>query len=58
MGNDRQKIPSHLGRRSFGGIGEYGDDFLDFVEGNSAFFPADRQAFYCYQWVRSGYEHY
>ena len=43
----------HLGRRSFGGIGEYGDDFLDFVEGNSAFFPADRQAFYCYQWVRS-----
>ena len=48
-----KRYRTHLGQRSFGGIGEYGEDFLSFVEDNSAFFPADRQAFYCYQWVRN-----
>jgi hypothetical protein len=47
-----KRYRAQLGARSFGKVHEYGADFLNFVEHNSAFFPQQRQEQYLYDWVR------
>lgn len=43
----------NLGKKTFGAVSGYGNDFLKFIEENTAFFPGERQKSHVYDFIAS-----